>query len=137
LKNQLLGISVEQVQEVIQLGEITPVPLVPDIVRGLINLRGQIVAAVDLRRRLHMEDGPRPELALNIIVRTSDGPVSLLVDAVSDVVEVQHETFEDPPATLDSSLRELIIGVHKLDRGLMLVLNSDKACALPERREEM
>ena len=136
LKDQLLGIPAEQVQEVIQLSEITPVPLVSDIVRGLINLRGQIVATVDLRRRLGIGDRPTYELTLDVIVRTSEGPVSLLVDAVGDVVEVRDETFEYPPATLDANSRELIRGVHKLDGSLMLVLDSDKACALPEPKED-
>jgi len=128
LRDQLFGIPVEQVQEVIQHQETTRVPLMPEVVRGLINLRGQIVMAVDLRRRLRIEERPADMLPVNVVVRTQEGPVSLLADSIGDVVEVEHETFEDPPQTLESHMRTLVTGVHKLDGRLMHVLNTDRAC---------
>ena len=135
LKDQFFGIPVEQVQEVIQYQETTRVPLVPEVIRGLINLRGQIVMAVDLRRRLRIEERPAGMLPVNVVVRTQEGPVSLLADSIGDVVEVKEETFEDPPQTLESALRTLITGVHKLDGRLMHVLNTEQACASLERAE--
>jgi len=135
LKDELFGIPVEQVQEVIQYQEMTRVPLAPGFIRGLINLRGQIVMAVDLRRRLHMEERPPGMLPVNIVVRTPEGPVSLLADSIGDVVEVKEESFEDPPRALAGSFRELIKGVHKLERGLMHVLDPGIACRSPEQRE--
>jgi purine-binding chemotaxis protein CheW len=135
LKDQCFGIPVEQVQEVIQHQETTRVPLVPPVVRGLINLRGQIVMAVDLRRRLRFEQRPEGVLPVNVVVRTQEGPVSLLADSIGDVVEVKQETFEDPPQTLESNLRTLIMGVHKLEGRLMHVLNTERACESLERAE--
>lgn len=135
LKDQCFGIPVEQVQEVIQHQETTRVPLVPPVVRGLINLRGQIVMAVDLRRRLRFEQRPEGVLPVNVVVRTPEGPVSLLADSIGDVVEVKQETFEDPPQTLESNLRTLIMGVHKLEGRLMHVLNTERACESLERAE--
>lgn len=124
---QFFGVPVQQVQEVIRYQEMTRVPLVPRVIRGLINLRGQIVVAVDLRRRLSAPDRREDQLPMNVVVRTADGAVSLLVDEIGDVLEVQEETFERPPETLQSASRELVLGVHKLPHQLLLVLDTDKA----------
>lgn len=129
LKGQFFGVPVEQVQEVIQYQETTRVPLVPEVISGLINLRGQIVMAVDLRRRLGIEERPSGMLPVNVVVRSKEGPVSLLADSIGDVVEVKEETFEAPPQTLVGDLRTLITGVHKLDGRLMHVLSTERACA--------
>ena len=136
LQDQLFGVPVQSVQEVIRYQEMTRVPLVPPAIRGLINLRGQIVMAVDLRRRLGMDDRrPDSELPVNVVVRTPDGPVSLLADRVGGVVEVEEETFERPPATLAENLRRLIKGVLKLDSGLMHVLDTEATCGRLEQIE--
>ena len=124
---QFFGVPVQQVQEVIRYQEMTRVPLVSPVIRGLINLRGQIVVAVDLRRRLHAPERPENQLPMNVVVRTVDGAVSLLVDEIGDVLEVQEETFERPPETLQNASRELVLGVHKLPHQLLLVLDTEKA----------
>src|SRR5258707_15058278 len=112
----------------------TKVPLAPDVVSGLINLRGQIVTAVDLRRRLEMEPCPPGMLAMNVVVRSEDGSVSLLVDEIGDVVEVEENTFEPPPETLRGSGRSLILGVHKLNDRLMHVLDIERACQIADAK---
>ena len=124
---QFFGVPVEQVQEVIRYQEMTRVPLVHRVIRGLINLRGQIVVAVDLRRRLNAADRAKGQLPMNVVVRTADGAVSLLVDEIGDVLEVRDETFEPPPETLTNASRELVLGVHKLPRQLLLILDTEKA----------
>ena len=128
LKDRLFGIPVQQVQEVIRFQETTRVPLLPQVIRGLINLRGQIVMAVDLRRRLGVEEHSLDASPVNVVVRTQEGPVSLLVDSIGDVVEVEDKTFEEPPQTLSENMRQLITGVHKLESALMHVLDTEKAC---------
>lgn len=127
LKDQFFGVPVQQVQEVIRYQEMTRVPLTPSVIRGLINLRGQIVLAVDLRRRFAMEDRPESQLPMNVVVRTEDGPVSLLVDEIGDVLEVEEESFERPPETIEGQTRELVRGVYKLQERLMLVLDTERA----------
>ena len=102
-------------------------PLVPRVIRGLINLRGQIVVAIDLRRRLKAPERPENQLPMNVVVRTADGALSLLVDEIGDVLEVQEETFERPPETLQGIARELVSGVHKLPSALLLILDTEKA----------
>jgi len=127
VKNQFFGVPVEQVQEVIRYQEMTRVPLVPAAIRGLINLRGQIVMALDLRRRFGMEERPDSELPMNVVVRTDDGAVSFLVDEIGDVLEADEENFEPPPETLVGRARELVRGVYKLKERLMLVLDTERA----------
>jgi purine-binding chemotaxis protein CheW len=127
LDSLLFGIDVTRVQEVIRHQEMTPVPLAPPAVEGLINLRGQIVTAIDLRRRLGLATrGPGP-LPLNVVIRLDDGAVSLLVDEIGDVVEVDSSSFEPPPATLNASSKALIHGVYKLEPQLLLLLNTELA----------
>lgn len=135
LDGHFFGVPVQQVQEVIRYQEMTRVPLVPQVVRGLINLRGQIVTAIDLRRRLGMSDRPADQLPMNVVVRTDDGALSLLVDEIGDVIEVEEKTFEEPPETLKGMRRELIQGVHKLSDRLLHVLDIEKACRLTDGTE--
>ena len=128
LDKLLFGVELKTVQEVIRSLEVTQVPLAPQVVSGLINLRGQIVTAVDLRPRLEMEPRAAGVPAMNVVVRSEDGAVSLLVDEIGDVVEVDDSTFERPPETLRGPVRLIITGVHKLNNRLMLVLDTVKAC---------
>ena len=120
------GIEVEKVQEVIRYQEMTRVPLASSVVQGLINLRGQIVTAIDLRRRLDLKPRPDGELPMNVVVRSDDGAVSLLVDEIGDVLEVRRDSYEPPPENVSRELREMIAGVYKLDDRLLLVLETDR-----------
>jgi purine-binding chemotaxis protein CheW len=127
LQNHLFGVPVQQVQEVIRYQEMTRVPLSPPVIGGLINLRGQIVTAVDLRRRFGMAPRPESRLPMNVVVRTGDGVVSFLVDEIGDVLEVGDDSFERPPETLQGLARELVQGVYKLQENLLLVLDTERA----------
>lgn len=124
LDSLYFGVEVEKVQEVIRYQKMTRVPLAPTAIRGLINLRGEIVTAIDLRRRLDLSDRSGDRLPMNVVMNVDDSVVSLLVDEIGDVIEVQEETFEEPPATLKGVSRELIRGVYKLEDRLMLVLDT-------------
>lgn len=126
----LFGVDVMHVQEVIRHQEMTPIPLAPAVVTGLINLRGQIVTALDMRTRLGMSARGVNEEPVNIVVRADDGIVSLLVDEIGDVLEVDDQLFETTPDTLDSSARALIEGVYKLSPQLLLVLDTKRAARL-------
>jgi purine-binding chemotaxis protein CheW len=121
------GVDVLRVQEVIRYQEMTHVPLAPRVVSGLINLRGQIVTAIDLRARLEMDVRPADQRPVNVVIRTDDGAVSLLVDEIGDVLDVPEQLFERPPETLKGTARELIRGAYKLNDRLLLVLDTDKA----------
>lgn len=127
LNGLFFGVEVETVQEVLRYQEMTHVPLAPHIVQGLINLRGQIVTAIDLRRRLKLEARSDNELPMNVVVRTDDGAVSLLVDEIGDVVEISDDAFEPPPETMTGVARDLIRGVYKLSDRLLLVLDTQRS----------
>jgi purine-binding chemotaxis protein CheW len=114
------------VQEVIRSQVMTRVPLASRVVRGLINLRGQIVTALDLRRRLDLPDRPPDRLPMNVVVRIEGGLLSLLVDEIGDVLETSPDTFERPPETLRGAARQLISGTYKLKGRLLLLLDIDQ-----------
>jgi purine-binding chemotaxis protein CheW len=126
LDGLFFGVEVRKVQEVIRYQEMTRVPLASHVISGLINLRGQIVTALDMRRRLQLQERPDGQLPMNVVLRTDDGAVSLLVDEIGDVVEVDEDAFERVPETLEGVARELIKGAYKLEESLLLILDSDK-----------
>lgn len=121
------AVDVTCVQEVIRYQEMTRVPLASPEVGGLINLRGQIVTAIDMRRRLGLPPRPADQPPMNVVVRGDEGVVSLLVDEIGDVVDVDESSFEPPPATVAAGSRELIRGVYKLKQQLLLLLNTERA----------
>lgn len=134
LQHEFFGVAVEQVQEVIRYQPMTRVPLVPSVIRGLLNLRGQIVMAIDLRRRFGLRERPASEPPTNVIVRTGDGVVSFLVDEIGDVLELAEDSFEPLPASVGTQSHDLphglLRGVYKLDNLLMHVLDVEKTCDL-------
>jgi purine-binding chemotaxis protein CheW len=127
LDGHYFGIDVLRVQEIIRFQPMTRVPLAPPVVRGLINLRGQIVMGIELRRRLGLKDRAADVLPVNVVVRADDGAVSLLVDEIGDVVEVSEKHFEAPPQILRGEARELVRGAYKLPNRLLLILDTDRA----------
>ena len=126
LDSQMFGIDVQNVQEVIRYQQMTDIPLAPDAVCGLINLRGQIVTAIDLRKRLGLPCRPEGQLPMNVVVRSDDGAVSLLVDQIGDVQESDQDNFESPPETLRGATRQLIRGAYKMQDRLLLILDTER-----------
>jgi purine-binding chemotaxis protein CheW len=134
----LFGVHVKNVQEVIRYQEMTAVPLASSIIRGLINLRGQIVTAIEMRARLGLPARENAE-PMNVVVCTADGVVSLLVDEIGDVVEVDERTYERAPETMSGAFRELVPGVYKLEGRLLLLLDVERLAvmsAAPQRLKE-
>ncbi len=132
LDGHLFGVDAQCVQEVIRYQEMTRVPLTSPAVSGLINLRGQIVTAIDLRKRLSMQDRPADKLPMNVVVRSDDGAVSLLVDQIGDVIEVDSDRFELPPNTLRGSARSFVQGAYKLDARLLLLLDIEQVVQITD-----
>jgi len=121
------GVDVIDVQEVLRSQQMTPVPQASEMVEGLINLRGQIVTAIDMRRRLRLPPRAEGETPMNMVIRTSDGVVSLQVDEIGDVLDVDAAAYEPLPGKLNLAARELIRGVYKLKDRVLLVLDTEKA----------
>jgi chemotaxis signal transduction protein len=120
-----IGIDVIVVQEVLRRQEATRVPLVPEVIHGLINLRGEIVTTIDLRERFGLPPSATPEQSMNVVIRTPDGPVALVVDEIGDVIDADEALFELPPPTLTGTHREFVTGVFKLDDILLLLIDVD------------
>lgn len=129
---QYFGLDVLKVQEVVRHQPLTPVPLAPPTVRGLINLRGQIVTAIDAHRRLELPRDGAPSEAVNVVVQGDDGAYSLLVDEIGDVLEVLLDQFEPPPVTLPLKRLDLIQGVYKLSDRLLIILDPQRIVEPPE-----
>lgn len=134
VENLFLGIDVQQIQEVIRYQGMTRVPLAAASVSGLINLRGQIVTAIDLRCRLGLSPRSLGQSPMNVVVRDGENAVSLLVDRIGDVLEVEDDLFELPPSTLQANVRGLITGAYKLPDRLLLVLDTGRALAETDSR---
>lgn len=122
-----LGVDVRVVQEVIRYQEMTPVPLAHKCVEGLINLRGQIVTALDLRVQMDLPPCESDELPMNVVIRIEDSIASLLVDEIGDVVDIDPGCLEPPPATLPATAAKYITSVFKMEDKLLLLLNADAA----------
>jgi purine-binding chemotaxis protein CheW len=135
LAGDLYGIEVGRVQEVLKHQPMTPVPLAPPSVAGLVNLRGQVSAAIDMRRRLDLPERGEDDLPMNVVVRTDDGLVSLLVDRIGDVVDADESTFESAPDAMTGPARELVRGTYDLGEKLLLALDVDQTVDVNSRED--
>lgn len=126
LGDLLLGLDVKRVQEVLRHQPMTPVPLAGHVIRGLINLRGQIVLAIDLAFCLGLESAQNGSQSMLVVIRSDDGPASLLVDGIRDIVNVSPEAYEPPPETLQGRNRDFIKGAYKLPKQLLLILDPER-----------
>ena len=124
------GVSVHRVQEVVSLPELAPVPLASDDVAGLVNLRGQVITALDIRPRLGLPktDGDANARPMLVVVQAAGETLAVLVDEVGEVATVDEETFEPAPSTLAVALRTYITGAYKTDGPLLLLLDLDAVC---------
>jgi len=137
------GVPADTVQEMIRTSSHTRVPLVSPVIHGLVNLRGEIVTTIDLRHRLGFPPADRrqriddddntddggdggPSVATNVVIRTGDTAVSLVVDAIGDVITVDDASFEAVPTTLNEQCRAVVDGIYQLDDELLLTIDLDR-----------
>lgn len=131
IDGQLLGVPVNVVQEVLNPQTISRTPLARREIAGLLNLRGQIVTAVNLRRRLGLPDLPEDQRSINVVVQHRGESFSLLVDEVGDVINVASQELEPPPRTVSSQWKQLTAGVFRMERGLFVILDVSALLSLP------
>lgn len=131
-----LGVDVSHVQEIIRYQKMTKIPLSSDVIGGLINLRGQIVTAIDLHKRLLAKNRPDDVEPMNVIVRHGDSSFSLLVDQIGDVISVSEDKLSQPPENLDGETKQLITSVYKLDKQLLLILDTQKTINISQSSME-
>ncbi|HMN68514.1 MAG TPA: chemotaxis protein CheW [Bdellovibrionales bacterium] len=121
--SDIFGIEVGSVQEVAKQSQIVPVPLAPKFVRGLVNLRGQIATAVGLREMFNHNSADKKGEEMSVICKIDGNLVSLIVDSIGDVVEMEQANFETPPHTLPPDVRKYIKGIYKADGSFLSVLD--------------
>lgn len=125
IANRLYGIDVLRVQEVTRSLPIAEVPLAPNFVRGLINLRGQISTAISMRT-LFKISGEEPNDPMNVVCKVGDMLISFLVDGVGDVLELDSEYFESTPETVPDGIKAFLLGVYKTPDNLLSIVDVDK-----------
>jgi len=126
IDDQLFGLPIARVQDVFVPDRLTRVPLSPPEIAGVLNLRGRIVTAIDMRRRLGLPDRNRkfPTLAVGIELKSES--YGLLVDAVGEVMKLPKDGCEAKPVNLDERLADVMAGVYRLDGQLLVVLDVDR-----------
>jgi purine-binding chemotaxis protein CheW len=123
VRDQLLGVPVNAVQEVLNPQSIARVPKAKPEIAGLLNLRGQIVTAIDLRKRLGLPELGNGRQSINVVISHQGEPYSLLVDEVGDVINVSGDALQPSPQTLDAQWKRLVTGVFRLEKRLFVILN--------------
>lgn len=123
LNGQLFGISVLAVQDVMRRQPIAPVPLAAPVIAGSINVRGRIVTAIDMRRRLGLADYPNPEKVMKVVVEFQGELYAFIVDAVGDVLSLPTKQLEKVPANMNAAWRSVASGVFKLEKELLVILD--------------
>ncbi|MEM7569784.1 MAG: chemotaxis protein CheW [Pseudomonadota bacterium] len=128
LDGQLLGIPVLQVHDVLKAQNMTPVPIAPNWIAGLINLRGRIVTCIDLRARLGLPPATEEDdvTGMSVVVEQNGEPYSLLIDRVGDVLKLPLDDYERNPVTLESTWAEVSAGVYRLDGELLVILDVER-----------
>ncbi len=126
LDDLFLGVDVAHVQEVVQTDHVTRVPLADSTVAGIINLRGQIVAAVNLRECLQRAASTSTRLPLSLVVCLKGATVSLFVDRMGDVLDLDESGFLPTPEIVDRKVARLLNGAYKLPQDLLLVLDTQR-----------
>jgi purine-binding chemotaxis protein CheW len=128
--DQLCGVPVLAVRDILGEQVITRIPLAPPEIAGSLNLRGRIVTAVDLRRRLRLPPAPADQARMSVVAEQGGELYALLVDQVSEVLNLEASMFERNPPTLEKCWAEFSTGIFRLDGRLLVVLDVPKLLAL-------
>lgn len=129
IADESFAISVLKVQEVIKAYQLTRIPQAPLHIKGLINLRGQIMTAVSLRNIFGLPERENSDDHMNIVIQVGDDIYALEVDEILDVIEVSSDTYERTPENLDASFRQYISGVYKLKEDILMIVDLNKLLA--------
>ena len=135
LQGEEFAINIQQVREVLKLTQITPLPQSLYFIEGVINLRGEVIPVVDLRKRFQISDSEKNEHTRIIIVEIDESLVGLIVDSVSEVLHLSAAAVDPPPKRLAGTRTEFIAGVGKLDERLIIILDLNRILSTDEQME--
>jgi len=135
LANELYGIEITKVREIILITEITRIPQTPHYVKGLINLRSTVIPVIDLRALFGLPEGEMTDESRIMVLQASGRTIGIVVDAVSEVLRVKQDQIAPPPPTVAKLGREYLTGLVKLDKQLLILLDIDKILSDEESAE--
>ncbi len=133
LEREEFAVSIHQVREVLKMTPVTPLPQSAQFIEGVINLRGEIIPVVDLRKRFEMPAGERNEQTRIIIVEIEDSDVGIIVDSVTEVLRLPSKAMKPPPRSVVGTRTDLIKGVGKIDDRLLIILNLEEILTTEEK----
>lgn len=129
---EFFGVPIGKVKEIVRVPEITPVPDTPAFLKGVINLRGRIVAVVDMSTRLGAKSSPRKKTNRVLILEIDSSLVGLLVDSASEIIKVPEDSIEPPPEVITAIGAEYVTGVGKLREKLIVLLDINRLLSAEE-----
>jgi purine-binding chemotaxis protein CheW len=133
--DQLFGLPIGRVQDVFVLDRMTRVPLAAPEIAGVLNLRGRIVTAIDMRRRLGLPERSEARKRMAIGIECKGESYGLLIDTIGEVLKLSSSSREDNPVNLDPRLARVSAGVHRLEDRLLVVLDVDRVLELGPQAE--
>lgn len=132
---RLYGIEVTRVQEIVKPMQMTPIPLAPAWVRGLINLRGQVATAIGIRELYQLRDTP-PDQFMNVVCKVGGSLISLQVDEIADVTHVHRSDYEPVPRTVAPEIHQFLDGVYKINNSLLSIISIDRVLDYLNRQNQ-
>ncbi len=118
------GVDIRQVREIVRLAPITPIPRSPDFIEGVVNLRGMVLAVIDLSKRLQLTPNPRSDKTRIIVVEVGGNTVGMIVDEVNEVLRLSTDNIDEAPQIAESKISQAFItGVGKLDKRLLILID--------------
>lgn len=133
LLGEEFGVSIHDVREIISNTQITPVPQAPNFVEGVINLRGQIIPVVDLRKRFSLEENKNKEETNVVIIEVDDNVLGLIVDSVSEVLNIPSDSINPPPALVANGIgAEYIKGIGQYNQKMIILIDLQKVFSAEE-----
>ena len=132
LEKEEFAINIHHVREVLKMTQVTPLPQSAHFIEGVINLRGEVIPVVDLRKRFELDSGERGEHTRIIIVEIQGNKVGLIVDSVTEVLRLSPAAIQLPPSRIAGTRTDFIKGVGKIDDRLLIILYVDKILTTDE-----
>jgi purine-binding chemotaxis protein CheW len=129
------GIEVNDVQEIVRFQEITKIPEAQEFIKGILNLRGQVIPVIDLKRRFYLEDSKVTDSTRIVVVKVEERKIGIIADEVSEVLRIADDNIEPTPAFINNFNQSGIKGVAKVEERLLILLDLAKTLSFEEIQE--